>query len=120
VVHGDDYDTPDGTCIRDYVHVEDLAQAHALALDRQSSGGLAGAAFYNLGIGKGFSVLEVIESARRVTGIPVRHRVGPRRPGDPPRLVADSVAACNDLHWQPAFTNLDDIVATAWRWFSRN
>lgn len=120
VVHGDDYDTPDGTCIRDYVHVEDLAQAHGQALAKQSSGGLTGAAFYNLGIGKGFSVLEVIESARRVTGIPLQYRVGPRRPGDPPRLVADSVAARNDLHWQPAFTNLDDIVATAWRWFSRN
>ena len=119
VVHGDDYETPDGTCIRDYVHVEDLAKAHRQALARQGHGILMGAAFYNLGIGQGFSVLEVIESARRVTGIPLQYRVGPRRPGDPPRLVADATAARNDLHWQPAFTNLDDIVATAWRWFSK-
>jgi UDP-glucose-4-epimerase GalE len=118
VVHGGDYDTPDGTCIRDYVHVEDLADAHARALGKLREG-LAGASFYNLGIGKGFSVLEVIESARRVTGIPVQYRVGPRRPGDPPRLVADAGAARRDLRWQPSFTNLDDIVATAWRWFSK-
>ncbi len=120
VVHGGDYPTPDGTCIRDYVHVDDLAEAHLAAIAKMAEGGAAAALAFNLGIGKGFSVLEVIESGKRVTGVPIRHRVGPRRPGDPPRLIADSTAAARDLHWRPRYTNLDDIVATAWRWFSRN
>jgi UDP-glucose 4-epimerase len=117
-VHGNDYDTPDGTCIRDYVHVDDLAAAHLAAFARMEEAS-AGALAYNLGIGKGFSVLDVIESGKRVTGVAIQYRVGPRRPGDPPRLIADSSAAARDLHWQPRYTDLDDIVATAWRWFSR-
>ena len=116
VVHGSDYATPDGTCIRDYVHVDDLAAAHIAAMLGMHSGVLAGSSAYNLGIGKGFSVLEVIESARRVTRVPIRYRVGPRRPGDPPQLVADSAAARHDLKWMPEYLELDDIVATAGRW----
>lgn len=120
VVHGDDYDTPDGTCIRDYVHVDDLAAAHLSAGEGMASGRISGAAAFNLGTEKGFSVLEVIESGRRVTGVPIQYKVGPRRPGDPPRLIANSDAARRDLEWRPRFLELDPIVATAWRWFSRN
>jgi UDP-glucose 4-epimerase len=118
VVHGDDYDTPDGTCIRDYVHVDDLAAAHLRAAERMVEGSLAGAHAYNLGTARGFSVLEVIESGRRVTGVAIRHRAGPRRPGDPPRLVADASAATRELAWAPRYVALDAIVATAWAWFS--
>jgi len=113
-VFGRDYDTPDGTCIRDYVHVNDLADAHVLALARLLDG--TGSAVYNLGNGSGFSVLEVIESARRVTGKPLRVKDGPRRSGDPARLVASSRRACDDLGWAPVYTDLDGIVETAWRW----
>jgi UDP-glucose 4-epimerase len=119
VVNGGDYATPDGTCIRDYVHVLDLAAAHLAAAERMLDGRLAGARAYNLGTGSGFSVLEVIESVRRVTGSAIRHRVGPRRPGDAMALVANADAARRDLGWQARYTNLDDIVASAWRWFSR-
>ena len=118
-VFGDDYDTPDGTCIRDYVHVDDLASAHLAAADRMADGTFTGFNAYNLGIGKGFSVLEVIESCRRVTGANIQYKSAPRRAGDPPRLVADSRAAQRDLAWQPRYKELDPIVATAWRWFSR-
>ena len=119
VVHGDDYPTPDGTCIRDYVHVDDLAEAHLAAMAAMAGGSLRGASAFNLGIGKGFSVREVIESGRRVTGVPIGYRVGPRRPGDPPRLVADSAAARAALGWQPRHVEIDDIIATAWRWFAK-
>jgi UDP-glucose-4-epimerase GalE len=119
VVHGTDYDTPDGTCVRDYVHVDDLAQAHLAALERMEEGTLAGASAFNLGLGRGFSVLEVIESARRVTGIPIQWRAGPRRAGDPARLVADAGAAARALAWTPRHRELDAIVETAWRWFGR-
>lgn len=118
-VFGDDYETPDGTCIRDYVHVDDLASAHLAAAERMVGSTFTGFNAYNLGIGKGFSVLEVIESCRRVTGAEIQYRKAPRRAGDPPRLVADSRAAQRDLGWQPRYTELDPIVATAWRWFSR-
>lgn len=117
-VHGDDYDTPDGTCIRDYVHVDDLAAAHLAAAERMGDGSLSGTHAYNLGTGNGFSVLEVIESARRASGVPIRYKVGPRRPGDPPRLVADSSAAREALGWAPRYRDLDGIVRTAWQWFS--
>lgn len=118
IVHGDDYDTPDGTCIRDYVHVDDLAGAHLRAAERMVEGSLAGAHAFNLGTGRGFSVREVIESGGRVTGVALRYRVGPRRPGDPPRLIADASLAQRELGWAPRYTQLDPIVATAWRWFS--
>ena len=112
-IFGDDYDTPDGTCIRDYIHVLDLAQAHLLALEHPGSGSL------NLGSGLGFSVREIIEVAGDVTGqaVPVRH--APRRPGDPPRLVSDSTAARRELGWSPQFDDIHEIVGSAWRWRQR-
>lgn len=115
-VYGDDYDTPDGTCIRDYVHVEDLARAHAAALAKLQSG--AGEIAVNLGTGTGFSVLEVIETARRVTKRPIRHEVVARRPGDPPRLVSGGSRAQEVLGWVPERPSIEDIVADAWRFFS--
>ena len=114
-IFGDDYDTPDGTCIRDYVHVNDLADAHLRALDRLQPGqGLK----LNLGSGKGFSVREVIDAARRISGRPIAEKIGPRRPGDPPRLIADSSKARQILGWSPQFDDIEAIVATAWKWHS--
>jgi UDP-glucose-4-epimerase GalE len=117
-VFGDDYDTPDGTCIRDYIHVTDLAAAHVLALGRLEAGGASTA--YNLGNGEGQSVRQVIDAVARVTGRPVPHAIGPRRPGDPARLVASSAAARNELGWKPAYFALETIVETAWRWHERH
>lgn len=113
-VFGTDYDTPDGTCIRDYIHVTDLCEAHWLALQRLGAGGESTA--YNLGNGNGFSVREVIDAARAVVGrdIPVRH--GARRPGDPARLVADSRRARAELGWEPRHADLATMIAHAWRW----
>ncbi len=116
-VFGDDYDTPDGTCIRDYIHVEDLCQAHLLALEALLGGG--GSARYNLGNGSGYSVREVIDTARRVTGRAIPERRGPRRPGDPARLVADARRIVADLAWQPRYPDLEDIVRHAWAWERR-
>jgi UDP-glucose-4-epimerase GalE len=116
-VFGDDYDTPDGTCIRDYVHVEDLARAHAAALAKLQAGATEIAV--NLGTGSGFSVLEVIETARRVTGRPIRHRVVARRPGDPPRLVSGGTRARDLLGWTPERPSIEDIVRDAWQFLSR-
>ncbi|MGI9035117.1 MAG: UDP-glucose 4-epimerase GalE [Pyrinomonadaceae bacterium] len=113
-VFGDDYDTPDGTCVRDYIHVADLADAHVRALDYLKNG--ADSTHLNLGNGRGFSVLEVIEAARRVTGKPIETRVEPQRAGDPPRLIADARKALKTLGWQPRFTDLDIIIRTAWDW----
>jgi UDP-glucose 4-epimerase len=112
-IYGDDYPTPDGTCIRDYVHVDDLARAHLNALDRLQPGeGIE----VNLGAGRGYSVREVIESCRRVTGHAIPARIADRRPGDPPALVADIARARRALEWSPLYTELDAIVETAWRW----
>lgn len=116
-VFGEDYDTPDGTCIRDYIHVTDLADAHVLAL-RALDAGEPGAA-YNLGNGLGFSVQEVIDHAREVTGLKVPVIAGPRRPGDPPRLVGDARRATTELGWQPRYADLDRIIETAWQWHTR-
>ncbi len=114
-VFGDDYPTPDGTCIRDYIHVDDLGAAHLKALDRLEAGhGLQ----LNLGTGRGYSVRQVIDACRRMTGKPIPETMGPRRPGDPPELVADSSRAQRMLDWQPVYTDIDSIVATAWRWHS--
>lgn len=113
-VFGRDYDTPDGTCIRDYIHVADLVDAHALALDYLHYGGKSAA--FNLGNGNGFSVHEVIEAARRVTGREIRVVDAPRRPGDPPRLVADASKARSVLGWQPRYGNLETIIGHAWAW----
>ncbi len=112
-VFGDDYPTPDGTCIRDYVHVDDLGQAHILALDKLQPGeGIC----VNLGTGRGYSVRELISACRRVTGHTIPEVIGPRRPGDPPELVADATRARSVLGWQPRYTDIEDIVATAWQW----
>jgi UDP-glucose 4-epimerase len=114
-VFGDDYSTRDGTCIRDYVHVDDLASAHALALERLKPGqGLK----LNLGTGVGHSVREVIDACRRVSGREIPTEIGPRRPGDPPELVANAERARQLLDWAPKYVELDAIVATAWRWHS--
>lgn len=113
-IYGQDYPTPDGTAIRDYLHVEDLAEAHALALDYLRSGGRS--EFINLGNGRGFSVLEVVEAGRRVTGRAVETVFSPRRPGDPPALVAAAEKARRVLGWQRARTDLEEIIRTAWRW----
>lgn len=113
-IFGADYDTRDGTCVRDYVHVNDLAQAHLLALDYMD--GHAGAHRFNLGSDTGYSVLEVLESARRVTNQDIACSMAPRRAGDPPTLVASSTAARQALGWQPVFSTIDSIVETAWNW----
>lgn len=109
-IFGTDYDTPDGTCIRDYIHILDLSRAHILALSAP------GSAFYNLGTGGGTSVREVIDACRKVTGkkIPIAER--PRRPGDPPRLVAGSEKIKQELGWSPRFQQLDVIIESAWKW----
>jgi len=113
-VFGRDYDTPDGTCIRDYVHVADLVRAHSQALDYLLAGGASGA--FNLGNGQGFSVQQVIDAARRVTGREIATLDAPRRAGDPPRLVADASRARAVLGWQPHYASLEQILAHAWNW----
>jgi UDP-glucose 4-epimerase len=116
-VNGTDYPTPDGTCVRDYVHVDDLARAHVLALARLADGG--DPLVCNVGYGHGFSVREVIDAVRRVSGVdfPVEH--GPRRPGDPPTLVAETARIRALLGWEPRHDDLGYIVGTAWRWEQR-
>jgi len=113
-VFGRDYDTPDGTCVRDYVHVEDLCSAHRLAIDGLMQGNASNA--YNLGNGSGFSVAEVIAAAERVTGRKITVIDEPRRAGDPPRLVADARRARDELAWRPQYDSLDTIIAHAWAW----
>ena len=113
-IFGDDYETRDGTCVRDYVHVLDLAQAHILALEALQEGE---ARRYNLGSGQGFSVREVIEVCREVTGHAIPEKVQPRRPGDPAALVADSGLIKRELGWQPERESLREMVASAWAWF---
>jgi UDP-glucose-4-epimerase GalE len=116
-VFGDDYPTPDGTCLRDYIHVNDLADAHVRALQHLEKGGESLA--LNLGTGRGNSVLEVIEAAEKVSGQPVRRKIGPRRPGDPPILVADATKAQQVLGWT-AQRDLGNIVSTAWNFMRKN
>jgi UDP-glucose-4-epimerase GalE len=112
-IYGTDYPTPDGTCIRDYIHVDDLAEAHLLALERLEPGkGLC----YNLGTGRGYSVRDVIRTAEEVTGKHVPVKEGPRRPGDPPVLVAASDKVQRELGWRPRYAELRPIVETAWNW----
>jgi UDP-glucose 4-epimerase len=115
-IYGDDYPTPDGTCIRDYIHVSDLADAHLLALKALET---SDRLIFNLGNGQGFSVREVIESARRVTGHPIPAENFPRRAGDPAVLVASSEKAIRELGWKPRYTQLDDILRTAWLWHQK-
>ena len=113
-VFGTDYPTPDGSCIRDYIHVNDLAQAHALALEVKKSD------FFNLGIGGGVSVLEVIDACKKVTGKDIPVVKQPRRPGDPPRLIASAGKAQEVLGWRPRFDRIEDIVSSAWSWHVRH
>jgi UDP-glucose 4-epimerase len=113
-IFGTDYPTPDGSCIRDYIHVSDLAQAHALALEVKKSD------FFNLGIGGGVSVLEVIDACKKVTGKDIPMVKQPRRPGDPPRLIASAGKAQEVLGWQPQFDQIEDIVSSAWSWHVRH
>lgn len=115
-VYGSDYDTPDGTCVRDYLHVCDLAQAHRRALEYLVNGGPGGV--YNLGSGSGYSNLEVLNACSKAVGIPIEVVFGPRRPGDPARLVASSEHARSVLGWTPERAELSTIVADAWRWHS--
>ena len=113
-IFGDDYDTPDGTCIRDYVHVTDLAQAHLLALESEEAGS------FNLGSGSGYSVRELVDVARRVTGHPIPCETACRRPGDPPRLISDSSKARRVLGWKPERDDLEAIISDAWEWKRRH
>ncbi len=119
-IFGDDYPTHDGTCVRDYVHVSDLADAHLLALEALESPRAADARLiYNLGNGAGFTVREVIDSARRVTGHPIPVELQPRRPGDPAFLIASSEKAIAELGWKPNYSQIDDILRTAWIWHQK-
>lgn len=113
-VFGDDYNTKDGTCVRDYIHVTDLADAHILALEYLIRGGKSD--IFNLGNGKGFTVREVIESARRVTGEEIPEKIAPRRQGDPAWLIASNDKARDVLGWNPVYTDIDEIVSSAWKW----
>lgn len=112
VIYGDDYNTPDGTCVRDYVHISDLASAHILAMRALDEGSRK----YNLGNGKGYSVREVIETARAVTGHPIPAEIGSRRPGDPDVLIASSETINHELGWVPRYPKLRDIIQSAWDW----
>jgi UDP-glucose 4-epimerase len=116
-VFGTDYPTPDGTCIRDYIHVEDLCAAHIVAMEALKPGD---ARFYNLGIGKGYSVKEVIDAAARVVGKEIPLEYGPRRSGDPAKLFANAQKIQNELGWTARYTDIDRIVATAWNWFENH
>lgn len=113
-VFGTDYETKDGTCIRDYIHVTDLVNAHLLALHHLMNGGESD--IFNLGSNTGYSVLEMIEAARKVTGHPIPMQIGERRAGDPALLIASSEKAKNILGWQPEFTDIEEIIASAWKW----
>ena len=115
-IFGDDYDTPDGTCVRDYVHVLDLAEAHVLAMQELAQDNCT----YNLGSGQGYSVRQVIESARAVTGTSIPAQIGSRRAGDPARLVASSDRIRKELGWKPRFSGLEQIIDSAWRWHQRH
>lgn len=116
-IFGTDWPTPDGTCIRDFVHVSDLAEAHRLALEHLAAGGPSDV--FNLGSGRGWSVREVVETCRRVTGRDFPVRIGPRRPGDPAMLVASNEKARRILGWKPRFLSLEEMVKTAWEWHRR-
>src|SRR5437899_7179415 len=112
-IYGIDYETADGTCIRDYIHILDLARAHILAL------GASGSAFYNLGTGGGSSVREVIEACAKITGRKIATIEKPRRPGDPPRLIASSEKIKKELGWRPQFQSLEAIIQSAWKWHEK-
>ncbi len=115
VIFGDDFATRDGTCVRDYVHVDDLARAHLLALDHLKPGtGICA----NLGTGRGFSVRQIVDACRRVTGRDIPETIGARRAGDPPTLIANAAFARDALGWEPRYTEVEEIIQTAWAWHS--
>jgi len=118
-IYGDNYPTADGTCIRDYIHIEDLARAHLLALEKMKAGDARSQA-YNLGNGDGYSVKEVLDTARRVTGQRIPARIGPPRPGDPAQLIGSGELARRELGWEPQYPDLTSIVETAWNWHKNN
>ncbi len=117
-IFGTDYPTPDGTCVRDYIHINDLAQAHWLALEKLLDGSTGGC--FNLGIGRGYSINEVIETAAKIAGKKINSQPAPRRPGDPSTLTSTSEKAISELGWSPRFSDLDSIIETAWRWHQQN
>ena len=117
-IFGDDYNTEDGTCVRDYIHVTDLADAHILALDKMRADGKSN--IYNLGNGNGFSVKEVVDITRKVTGVDIKAELGERRPGDPAILVASSEKEKKELNWKPKYNDLGTIIETAWKWHKEN
>jgi UDP-glucose 4-epimerase len=116
-IFGDDYATPDGTCVRDYIHVEDLVEAHIAALDALEPGDCR---TYNLGLGRGISILEIVEAVRRVSGKDIPIEMAPSHPGDPPTLFCDASKIARELDWKPQITDLDEIISTAWQWFHSN
>jgi len=118
MMYGDDYDTHDGTCVRDYIHVTDLSDAHILAVEKLRKDMTSST--YNLGNGNGFSVKEVVEVTRAVTGHPIPAEVAPRRAGDPAKLIASSEKAINELGWKPKFDSLEQIISSAWKWHQNN
>jgi len=113
-IFGDDYDTPDGTCVRDYIHVEDLVDAHSVVMDALRPGDQR---FYNLGIGKGVTVRQMVDAARKVTGVDIPAEIGPRRPGDPPVLYADASRIETELGWTASVRDVETMIDSAWRWF---
>ena len=117
-IFGDDYDTPDGTCLRDYIHVIDLADAHVLALEYLRKGGESN--IFNLGNGQGFSVKEMIEAAKKATGKDIKVEMGERRAGDPAQLIASSDKARKILGWNPRFTDVEVVIKTAWNWHQKH
>lgn len=117
-IYGDDYDTPDGTCVRDYIHVMDLVDAHILALKKLTKDNTS--SIYNLGNGEEFSVKEIIESVRMVTKHEIKVEIAPRRAGDPARLIASSEKTMSELGWKPKYTNLEEIIKSAWKWHKNN
>lgn len=119
-IFGNDFDTRDGTCVRDYIHVDDLCSAHLCALDRISKQTNTRAEQFNLGTNRGVTVLEVIDACSQVTGVDIPYTVGPRRAGDPPELVSDASLAMNTLGWKPEYTDIKDSIQHAWNWFSKD
>jgi len=119
-IFGDDFNTPDGTCIRDYIHVTDLCSAHVAALDRLVTHNQRGAEQYNLGTNRGVSVLEVINACSKVTGVDIPYKIAARRAGDPPELVSDARKARDKLNWEPQYVDIETSVKNAWDWFQKN
>jgi len=119
-VFGSDFDTRDGTCIRDYIHVNDLCSAHTAAFNRMLETPEMGAEQFNLGVNKGYTVIEVIEACKKITGVDIQYHLSDRRDGDPPELVANASAAMEQLKWQPAFADIELSLQHAWDWFSKH